>query len=354
VNGDGRSDVLVGVQSGPSYVVFGKPDTATVDLTALGGRGFVIDGEAGDPVAAAGDVNADGLQDVIVGAPYAANNGREESGSAYVVFGTRAPTDVDIGDLGTRGFRIDGAAAGDHAGTSIAAAGDVNGDGRRDLVVGAPQTDNSGRSNAGSAYVLFGPFSGANVDLAALGDRGFRIDGAAVGDRTGDSVAGPGDVNGDGRSDVVVGADYADSNGRVDSGSAYVVFGKPSTSTVVLRGGADKTGPKLVLTGSPSGAQPALSQKAVLVLAACSEPCTLNASGVVVLAKGSTLPLVRAKATLTAPGNTELRLVLSAKALKRIRHALGTGGQPVARIRVRAVDRSGNGTTEHLTVGIRR
>ena len=354
VNGDGRSDVLLGVQSGPSYVVFGKPDTGTVDLARLGDRGFVIDGEGGDSVAAAGDVNADGLQDVIVGAPYAANRGRNESGSAYVVFGRRAPTNVDLDNLGTRGFRIDGAAAGDHAATSVAAAGDVNGDGRRDLVVGAPQRDISGLGKAGSAYVLFGPFSGANVDLAALGDRGFRIDGAAVGDFTGDSVAGPGDVNGDGRSDVLVGAPAADSNGHVDSGSAYVVFGKASASTVVLRAGADKTGPKLVLTGTPPGAQPVLAQKAVLVLAACNEPCTLNASGAVVLAKGSTIPLMRARATLTAPGNTDIRLALSAKALKRVRHALGTGRHPVARIRVRAVDRSGNATRDDLTVGIRR
>src|SRR2546423_945246 len=83
-----------------------------------------------------------------------------------------------------------------------------------------------GRAGAGSAYVVFGKTTTAAVDLAALGSQGYRIDGAASGDAAGGSVAGAGDVNGDGTADVVVGAGSADNNGRSTSGSAYVVFGK--------------------------------------------------------------------------------------------------------------------------------
>jgi hypothetical protein len=189
---------------------------------------------AGDSVAGAGDVNGDGLEDVVVGAPGARNNGRASSGSAYVVFGRAAPGAIDLAALGAGGFHVDGAGAGDRAGYAVAGAGDVNGDGRADVLVGAHAADPGGRSNAGSAYVVFGKGSSAPVDLAALGAQGFRIDGAAPTERAGWAVAAAGDVNGDGRADLLVGAPFADRGGRQSSGSAYVVFGKSSTETVDL------------------------------------------------------------------------------------------------------------------------
>jgi hypothetical protein len=248
VNGDGRADVLVGATqadnndrqaSGSAYVVFGKASTGTVDLAALGGRGFRIDGAAdsdfaGDSVAGAGDVNGDGRADVLVGAQGADHNSRLDSGSIYVVFGQEGSAVVDLASLGGRGFRIDGAAADDGADSSVAGAGDVNADGRPDVLVGATQTDNHAREDSGSAYVVFGQRAPAVVDLAALGARGFRIDGARAHDWAGGSVAGAGDVNGDKRADVLVGAHFADNNARDLSGSAYVVFGKASTGTVDL------------------------------------------------------------------------------------------------------------------------
>jgi len=250
MNGDGRDDVIVGAAtagnngrsySGSAYVVFGTASTGTVDLASLGSAGFRIDGaaaddQAGASVAGAGDVNGDGRDDVIVGAWQADSNGRNSSGSAHVVFGTTGIANIDLGGLGSGGFRIDGAAAGDLAGISVAGAGDVNGDGRGDVIVGALVADNNGRSSSGSAYVVFGRTSTVSIDLAGLGSAGFRVDGAGADDRAGASAAGAGDVNGDGRDDVIVGAWAADSNGRSDSGSASVVFGRTSTSSIDLAG----------------------------------------------------------------------------------------------------------------------
>jgi hypothetical protein len=193
-------------------------------------RGALGGDQAGNSVAAAGDVNGDGLGDIVVGAPGADNNGRQDSGSAYVVFGQASPTQVDLATLGSGGLRIDGAAAGHRAGRSVAGAGDVNGDGRADVVVGAHGADALGRANSGAAYIVFGTGSGATVDLASLGNRGVRIDGAAPSERAGWTVAPAGDVNGDGRPDVLVGAFFADRNQRQSSGSAYVVFGSTTPS----------------------------------------------------------------------------------------------------------------------------
>jgi len=189
---------------------------------------------AGDSVAGAGDVDGDGLGDVVIGAPGTRNNGRTNSGSAYVVFGRETPLNTDLGALGDRGVRIDGAAANDRAGYAVAGVGDMNGDGRADVLVGAHAADNNGRSNSGSAYVVFGQPTSASVDLAALGNQGFRIDGATPTERAGWAVAAAGDVNGDGRADALVGAAFADNNGRQSSGSAYVVFGKSSSTPVDL------------------------------------------------------------------------------------------------------------------------
>jgi Putative Ig domain/FG-GAP repeat len=243
VNGDGLGDVLVGAPdrdfgAGAAYVVFGRPTPANVDLGALGGDGFRINGaaaedSAGRSVAGAGDVNGDGLADIVIGAELADNNGRSGSGSAYVVFGRRDSSNLDLSALGPLGFRIDGAAAGDDAGASVAGAGDLNADGLADVLVGANGADPNGEAS-GSAYVVFGRRITTTVDLAALGSEGFRMDGAQSGDFTGSAVAAAGDVSGDGRPDVLVGAFGADNNARSSSGSVYLVFGQEIAANVEL------------------------------------------------------------------------------------------------------------------------
>lgn len=249
VNRDGRPDVIVGNSCyeagagiggrthGAAYVIFGKRSTSTVDLAHLGRRGFRISAHGkGKPqyqvasVAGVGDMNGDRRGDVIVGAqpPLTLDGVRYGRGGAFVVFGKRSHTPVDLTHLGPRGFRVRGGIPTDETGASVAAAGDVNGDGTPDVMVGAPNFwIDFTRMTAGAAYVVFGKSSTATIDL----DRprqGYPILAPAYNRRIGRTVAGVGDVNGDGRADLVLGASGADYDGQRVAGSAYVVFGQAS------------------------------------------------------------------------------------------------------------------------------
>jgi hypothetical protein len=142
---------------------------------------------------------------------------------------------------GENGFRLDGAAAFDRSGESVSAAGDVNGDGFADLIVGAIGADPNGKTYAGASYVVFGKAAGfaAILDLSTLdGTNGFRLDGAAQWDGSGESVSAAGDVNGDGFADLIVGAREADPNRKSSAGSSYVIFGGDFTGAVTQLGTA--------------------------------------------------------------------------------------------------------------------
>lgn len=224
-------------------MVHGDQPSGSRGLDELGEDGFRILGAAnqdslGFDVDCAGDVNEDGRDDVIVGAFGADPQGRSGAGSAYVVFGKDDNDDVDLDDLGDQGIRIEGAVAGDGAGSGVGEAGDVNEDGNADILVGANTADFNG-TNSGAAYLVFGKSGTTPVDLNDLDDQGFRMTGASGTDgRAGLSLGDAGDVNDDGRSDILVGAYTADpvveGVTRTNAGESYVVFGPEDPEEVDL------------------------------------------------------------------------------------------------------------------------
>ncbi|EDX84665.1 FG-GAP repeat domain protein [Synechococcus sp. PCC 7335] len=248
INGDGIDDIIIGAYEagysgyiGESYVVFGR-DTgfgATIEVSSLNdSTGFKLEGyenydRFGRSVSGAGDINGDGIDDIIIGAPNANPNGNN-SGRSYVVFGS---SDVGFGsDLnfsglsvsldGSNGFKLDGIDENDRSGHSVSNAGDVNGDGIDDIIIGAYSADSNGNSS-GESYVVFGRAAGfaSSLSFSSLdGSNGFKLNGIDVGDSSGRSVSGAGDINGDGIDDIIIGAPSANPNGN-DSGESYVVFG---------------------------------------------------------------------------------------------------------------------------------
>jgi len=260
VNGDGIDDLMLGASNtstyehphaGITYIVFGRdvgddgPFPASVDLASLDGtNGFTIEGanpfdRSGTAVSSAGDINGDGIDDLLIGAPYASPYFYTAVGEVYVVFGKNTeidglfPATVDLGALdGSDGFGMFGIDPYDYAGRSVSAAGDVNGDGVDDIIIGASGADPGGRVNAGESYVVFGKDTSvaglfpATLQLAALnGTDGFVINGIDTGDSSGRPVASAGDVNGDTFDDLLISAIGGDPNGIPNAGEVSIVYG---------------------------------------------------------------------------------------------------------------------------------
>ncbi|MBE9077667.1 FG-GAP repeat protein, partial [Romeria aff. gracilis LEGE 07310] len=208
-----------------------------------GSNGFVINGidasdVSGRSVSGAGDLNGDGIDDLIIGA-FAADPNGSGSGESYVVFGSKNAfnASLDLASLnGSNGFVINGIDAGDRSGISVSGAGDLNGDGIDDLIIGADGANPNG-SNSGESYVVFGGSDVGNsgsLELSSLnGSNGFVLNGIDAYDRSGRSVSGAGDLNGDGIDDLIIGADGANPNGS-GSGESYVVFGSKNAFNASL------------------------------------------------------------------------------------------------------------------------
>jgi hypothetical protein len=228
-NGDGLADLVVsgretgGFGGSPTvvYVVFGKRDTAPVDLAALGTGGSVIrSGADGLTVVdghAAGDVNGDGLADVAVRTGV---DGDEDAGSLQIVLGSRNPAPVAVGATGSQGtFGVAGGLSGMQLGQGIAAAGDINHDGFGDLLIGAPGTSRKRLSNErGAVFVLYGRAAPRDVRLRpGMTFGGYEVDGPRALDGFGYSVAPIGATG------LVAGAPGAPSRGLHGRGGAWVL-----------------------------------------------------------------------------------------------------------------------------------
>lgn len=308
VNGDGVADIIIGApgadgpgnsraNAGEVYIFFGGPDlmTGTIrdvaeqrgrgpDITIFGEEGFGAFGDTLGASVALGDVNGDGLTDLIIGAPgtFGPGNIRAAAGSVYIIFGgprlsTRGV--IDLADpLAGADVVIHGADPVDNAGT-VVKAGDLNGDGIDDVVFSAPTADGPAnlRRDAGEVYVLFGRQDLATPSVRDLaGIFAPRVDLTIFGEDPGDGLGGSlliGDVSGDQVNDLIIGAvnplapagaDGPD-NSRLNTGELYLIvghralqfegsrdmagqFGRPTDQTIFGADGADQFGASLSLS----------------------------------------------------------------------------------------------------------
>ena len=255
VNGDGFGDYAVGLpssdvggaDSGIVYVFLGHAGALSGTPTAinLANASFRIVGHAGEMLGytvVGNDVNDDGLADIAIGAPMAGPPAKYGGGAVYVIFGRQNPADVNTTSLSFTGLtndpsnpatpsplgsRYDGFQQDSHTGMSLAALPDVNGDGYRDLVVGAPDAALH-RPGGGGVAVLYGKPQGVHITLNDLWENAypyfFHVDFPALDDQNiGTSVASVGDMTGDGQPDIAIGAPHADPNGRIDAGSVWII-----------------------------------------------------------------------------------------------------------------------------------
>jgi hypothetical protein len=222
VNGDGYADMLIGAEgvnsdAGAAYLVLGSATPASASLaTSIIYSGVNAGDSAGSAVAGAGDVNGDGYADLLVGAHRVGNS----VGRAYLILGGPSLATASLSSA----IAYEGEADDDNAGYSLSGAGDVNGDGFADFLVGA--YGNGYQSNAGTAYLVLGSANPAGDGLPLINlATTLKHSGVSANNLAGWSVAGAGDVDGDGYADFLVGAPRFNTygGGTNVAGAAYLI-----------------------------------------------------------------------------------------------------------------------------------
>ena len=235
VNGDGFDDLLIGayvdddsgVNAGQTYLILGKASgwAMDTDLSAADAsfRGEDSSDYSGIALSGAGDVNGDGFDDIIIGA-YGDDDGGSYAGQTYLILGKASGWAMDT-DLSAADASFWGEDSSDYSGWAVSGAGDVNGDGFDDILIGA-YADEDGGSFAGQVYLILGKATGwaMDTDLSAASASFWGEDGS---DYSGYAVSGAGDVNGDGYDDFIIGA-YGDDDGGGMAGQTYLILGKAS------------------------------------------------------------------------------------------------------------------------------
>ena len=217
----------------------------TLHTFALNGsNGFTLEGTAledlsGAVVSDAGDINGDGINDLLIGAYLADDGLKTDAGKAYVVFGKAGAFDpiMELSNLdGTNGFIINGKAANQQLGFAVSSAGDFNKDTYGDILISAPAVEVNGVTNVGEVYLIFGKASGytATFDLASLdGSNGLTIQGNQA-SFLGYDVDDIGDINKDNFDDILLSAPFAAPNQKQSAGISYVIFGNNGTAISTL------------------------------------------------------------------------------------------------------------------------
>lgn len=220
VDSDGYDDMLMGGDGQYSFLIRGSANpTSGYTTAAIRWTAPTNSDEAGDALAGGGDVNGDGYPDVLVGA-WSGDTASSNAGSVYIILGSSSPASGTL----TGNVVYSGENQNDYLGYSVANAKDVDADGMDDMLLGAIGNDD-GASSGGAAYLMFGGSSLASSTVAGQ----VQYWGTTYRDESA-YVAGPGDVNGDGYADMLIGGPGVDA-GATDGGAIYLIYGSASPSS---------------------------------------------------------------------------------------------------------------------------